>query len=83
MLKYTSLEERVRLLSNQNSRQNKLWIAARHIADGKYLEWQWAGKPFRSRLCFRFRPEEDVMVANSFDEDVLPTYKLQVRTEVC
>lgn len=72
-----SPETRRSLLSPQSSRQNKLWKAVwlRDSGEG-FIEWKWAGTYMRSRLLFRFHPDEAFVAAKSFDEDVLPTYKL-------
>ena len=40
-----------------------------------YIEWKWAGDPFRSRMLFKFSPDDNWIQADSFEEDLLPTYK--------
>jgi len=78
-------ESRRRLLmSEETSRQNKLWLATgwRHH-HGWFIEWKWAGTPpdfrtggaMRSRLMFRFAPKGKFESARSFDEDVAPTFE--------
>lgn len=60
------------LLGVQTSRANKLALAADHVARGFFLEWQWRGKPLRSRLAFRFSPLDRLFDAGSYEEDVAP-----------
>lgn len=71
------------LMSDDTSRQNKIWLAEgwRHFR-GWFIEWRWAGDPpahgsqvMRSRLQFRFGPDEEFVSARSFDEDVVPTFE--------
>jgi hypothetical protein len=64
------------LMSEETSRQNKLWLATSwaHFK-GWFIEWKWQGVPMRSRLMFRFGPNEDFVAAKSFEEDVLIKYK--------
>lgn len=69
------------LMTEETSRQNKLWLAAGWQFQGWFVEWRWAGDGpkknglMRSRLQFRFAPEEKFVDARSFDEDVMPTFK--------
>jgi hypothetical protein len=63
------------LLSKNTSQQNKVWIATSLKFDNWYLEWKWIGKPFRSRIQFQFIPDGVWVQAESFEEDLLPTYK--------
>lgn len=64
------------LLSKETSRQNKIWLAQTwKQIDGCFIEWKWRGEFMRSRLCFRFGPEEVFVDAKSYDEDVVPTLK--------
>lgn len=66
------------LLSKYSSRQNKLWLITgwRHFHNW-YIDWKWAGEPFKSRMLFRFSPDEKWIVAKSFEDDLLPTYKYE------
>lgn len=72
----TLSDARRALLSKETSRQNKIWLAIawKHF-DGLPLEWKWRGEYMRSRLCFRFGPDEPFVDAKSYDEDVVPTLK--------
>lgn len=64
------------LMSSDTSRQNKLWLAtAWKRAYPWFIEWRWAGAYMRSRLCFRFAPDEAFESAKSFDEDIVPTFQ--------
>jgi hypothetical protein len=64
------------LMSSDTSRQNKLWLAIAWAgAYAWFIEWKWAGRYMRSRLCFRFAPNEAFRPAESFDEDVVPTFE--------
>jgi hypothetical protein len=68
------------LMSSDTSRQNKLWLAtAWKHAYPWFLEWKWAGAYMRSRLCFRFAPDAEFTAAESFDEDVVPTFEFSGR----
>lgn len=64
------------LLSKDTSRQNKLWLVAgwTHF-HGWFIEYKWKGVLGNSRLLFRFSENENFTEAESFDEDVLPTFK--------
>ena len=64
------------LLSDYTSRPNKLWlvISWQHFRDF-YVEWKWQGEPYRSRMMFQFSVDGPWVVARSFEEDRLPTYK--------
>ena len=63
------------LLSADTSRLNKIHLAIGWAYfRGWYIEWKWQGAPLRSRLLFRFHPEDIFVAAKSFDEDVLPTF---------
>jgi hypothetical protein len=69
-------EARQALLSKWTSRQNKLWLATTYkYFDGWFVEWKWQGEHMHSRLCFRFGPDEPFVVAKSYEEDVVPTFK--------
>jgi len=58
------------LLSDYVSRPNKIWIAIswQHFRDF-YLEWKWAGDPWRSRLLFQFSLNGPWVEAKSYEED--------------
>jgi hypothetical protein len=66
------------LLSEYSSKQNKL-----HLITGWtyfknwYIEWKWAGDPYKSRMLFKFSPDDKWIEAKSFEEDLLPTYKFE------
>ncbi len=64
------------LLSSDTSRQNKIWLATgwSHF-HGWYIEWKWKDRPMRSRMMFRFSPDEEFVEAKSFDEDVKVKFK--------
>lgn len=64
---------RFALLTDTNSRQNKLWLAKswRHFR-GYNIEVRWMGAPFFSRLEFSLDGEPWV-AAKSYDDDVRPT----------
>lgn len=64
------------LLTELISRLNKIHLAIgwAHFK-GWFIEWKWQGEQFKSRLMFRFSPDEEFVAAKSFDEDLLPTYK--------
>ena len=64
------------LLGKHTSRQNKLYLITGWIYFKKwYIEWKWAGEPYNSRMLFKFNPNEEWVMAKSFDEEVLPKYK--------
>jgi hypothetical protein len=64
------------LMSSDTSRQNKLWLATAWAhAYPWFLEWKWAGRYMRSRLLFRFAPGDEFQRAESFDEDIVPTFE--------
>lgn len=72
-----SFEEAKRtLLHETTSRLNKIHCAISwaHFY-GWFIEWKWQGAPFRSRICFRFGPEESFVPARSYDDDVRPLLK--------
>jgi hypothetical protein len=64
------------LLSKYVSRLNKihLVIGWTHFRNW-YIDWKWAGNPYRSRMLFRFSPDGNWVQAESFEEDLMPTYK--------
>lgn len=64
------------LLSKYCSRMNKLHlIAGWTYFNNWYIDWKWAGEPHKSRMLFKFWPDEDWVQAESFEEDLMPTYK--------
>lgn len=71
-----SNDHRKALLGKYTSRQNKLWLAVgwKHFKQW-YIEWKWEAEPFNSRLLFQFSPDGPWVKAESFEEDLLPTYK--------
>ncbi len=71
--------QRQRLLTTETSRQNKIWLAITLVADGFMLNWRWQGEPRRSRLQFQFCSMGFWHTAGSFDEDILPTYKMDTK----
>jgi hypothetical protein len=64
------------LLSKYTSKPNKLHLIAgwTHF-NNWYIDWKWAGVPYKSRMMFRFNPDDKWIIAESFEEDLLPTYK--------
>lgn len=64
------------LLGKNTSRQNKLWLitAWKHF-ENWYIDYKWAGEPMKSRMLFKFSPEDKWIEAKSFEEDLFPTYK--------
>lgn len=71
-------DRRHALMSTDTSRQNKLWLATAWAhAYGWFIEWRWAGHPMRSRLLFRFAPDDAFQPAASFDEDIVPTFAVR------
>lgn len=64
-------------MSSDTSRQNKLWLVAAW-AERWFIEWKWQGVPMRSRLAFRFSDESGFTEAQSFDEDIVPTFKFGI-----
>jgi hypothetical protein len=69
------ISSRKTLLGKYTSRQNKLHLITgwKHFHHW-YVEWKWAGDPYKSRMLFSFSPEDKWVEAKSFDEDILPTY---------
>lgn len=63
------------LLSEDNSKPNKLWMAIAWQAVGYYIDWRWQGIEKYSRLQFRFSENEDWLTAKSHEEDVMPKMK--------
>jgi len=64
------------ILGKYSSRQNKLWLVTGwQYFKPWYIDWKWAGEPFKSRMLFKFAPDGEWIRAESFDEDMLPTYK--------
>jgi hypothetical protein len=64
------------LLSSDTSRLNKIHLAIGWAHFHRwFIEYRWKGAFLRSRLEFRFAPEESFVQAKSFDEDVLPQYE--------
>lgn len=57
------------LLSSDNSRQNKIWLATGWQTQ-YYIEWKWQGQPYYSRMLFKFYPDGEYLKAKSFDEDI-------------
>ena len=64
------------LLGKYTSRMNKihLVIGWTHFRNW-YIDWKWAGDSYNSRMLFRFGPDEAWVQAESFEEDLLSTYK--------
>jgi hypothetical protein len=64
------------LLGKYTSRLNKLHliIGWTHFRNW-YIEWKWAGDPYRSRMMFRFDPDDNWIQAESFEEDLMLTYE--------
>lgn len=61
------------LLSSDNSRQNKIYLAQGWTTSkycNYYIEWKWADRPFRSRLYFKFEEDGEYFKAKSFEEDI-------------
>ncbi len=63
------------LLSEDNSKPNKLWLAIAWSHDGHYIGWQWQGVEKLSRLQFRFEENGPWLTAKSHEEDVMPKMK--------
>jgi hypothetical protein len=64
------------LLSEYTSRPNKLWLAiAWTHFKGYFIEWKWQGAEFRSRMMFKFSPDEPFVPAKSYEDDIVPTLK--------
>ena len=61
------------LLSDGNSRHNKLWLLTGWGAQGYDFNWRWQGEPGKSRMMFSFEPGAEFKAARSYEEDVLPT----------
>ena len=62
------------LLSSDNSRQNKIYLAQGWTTSSHcnyYIKWKWQGLPFRSRLFFKFDIDGEYFKAKSFEEDIL------------
>lgn len=72
----TPIPNRQILLGKYTSQQNKVWLATgwSHFRNW-YIDWKWVGRPFRSRMLFRFSSGDVWVRAESFEEDLLPTYK--------
>jgi hypothetical protein len=64
------------LLGKYTSRQNKLHLIVgwKHFRNW-YIDLKFAGEPYKSRMLFRFGQDEPWVQAESFEEDLLPTYK--------
>lgn len=60
------------LMSKHSSRRNKLWLVGSYLAEGRFVEWRWAGEPYKSRLCFRFTPDGTFRPSKSYEDDVYP-----------
>jgi hypothetical protein len=58
------------LLSSDNSRQNKIWLATGWQSQGYFIEWKWQDRPYFSRMLFKFSPDSAFKKAKSFDEDI-------------
>jgi hypothetical protein len=72
-----TLEEAKRVLLHETcSRLNKIHCAIgwAHFY-GWFIEWKWMGDPYRSRVGFRFGPNEPFVAARSYDDDVRPLLK--------
>lgn len=69
-------EHRKALLGKYSSKQNKLWmVTAWKYFKPWYVDYKWAGEPIRSRMLFKFSPDGPWVQAESFEEDMLPTFK--------
>ena len=75
-----SLPERLKkvILSEDNSKPNKLWMAIAWHNDGHYIDWRWQGIQKYSRLEFRFSEDGEWETAKSHEEDVMPKMKFAV-----
>ena len=70
------IKYRQAILGEYSSRQNKIWLATTWKRFKPwYIEWKWAGEPYRSRMLFQFDLNGPWVEAKSFDEDILPKYK--------
>jgi hypothetical protein len=69
-MKFLPKEFQKVLLSSDNSRQNKIWLATGWQAQGYYIDWIWEARPYFSRMLFKFSPNENHIKAKSFDEDI-------------
>ena len=61
------------LMSDGNSRHNKLWLLTGWLTEWSF-EWRWQGAPGKSRMLFAF-DGGPFKPARSYEEDVLPTLK--------
>ncbi len=82
LIQMMPIAKRQALLSKYTSRQNKLWlVTAWKYFCPWYVEWKWAGDPFRSRMLFQFSPDGKWVEAQSFEEDLMSTYKFGKETK--
>jgi hypothetical protein len=63
------------LLSEDNSKPNKLWMAIAWWYNGYYIDWQWQGIERYSRLQFKFSEDGSWITAKSHEEDVISKMK--------
>ena len=69
-------EAKAALLGKYTSLLNKMHLVIGWTYFKKwYIEWRWMGEPYNSRMQFRFGPEEEWVIAKSFEEDMLPKFK--------
>ena len=69
---------RAALLSRYTSRRNKIHLAIgwAHF-HGLRIEYRWSGAPYRSRLQFQFEQDGAWFTAESYEDDIAPTLKLE------
>ncbi len=71
MIKSLPKEFRHSLMSSDTSRPNKMHLFFGWTQlDGYWIEYKWKGEPLKSRIMFRFSPEEEFIEAKSFEEDI-------------
>ena len=63
------------ILSSDNSKPNKLWMAIGWEHQGYYIDWRWKGIERFSRLQFKFSEDGPWLTAKSHEEDVLSKMK--------
>lgn len=63
------------ILSEENSKPNKLWLAIAWKHEGHYIDWKWHGVEAYSRLQFKFEEHGEWLTAKSHEEDVMPKMK--------
>jgi hypothetical protein len=60
------------LITDTNSRINKIWIAIDLQHRGYFIKWKWSSTPFNSRLLFLLDTSGKYLEAKSYDDDVKP-----------